>query len=196
MKRLAILLLSFPALALAAALAPAARAGEDVEICYHYGCARRAGVHFSDDDLKRIQAEFAAAGDAAAERAAIASAMALMYLTAAAQTPIWQDRGLNIDDEEAEGRMDCIDHSTNTTTLLHLAQDQGWLKHHDVGPRVRRGRFLIFEHWSARVVERESREEFAVDTWFLDPGQPATIYPLRQWLDGAYPPGREPIRWN
>lgn len=189
MKRLAILLLA------ALACAPAARAGEDVEICYHYGCTKRAGVHLSDDDLKRIQAAFDDVGDPAAERAAIASAVALMYATAAAQTPIWQDRGLNIDDEEADGRMDCIDHSTNTTTWLRLAHERGWLKYHDVGPRAKRGRF-IFEHWSARVVERESRDEFAVDTWFLDPGQPATIYPLRQWLDGAYPPGREPIRWN
>ena len=176
-------------------LAPAAQAGEDVEICYHYGCAKRAGVHFSDADLKRIQAEFAGVEDAAAERDAIARAMAVMYSAAAAQTPIWQDRGLNIDDEDVDGRMDCIDHSTNTTTWLRVVHDQGWLRYHDVGPRAKRGRF-IFEHWSARVVERDSRDEFAVDTWFLDPGQPATIYPLEVWQRGAYPSGRAPIRWN
>ncbi len=39
-------------------LAPAARAEQDVEICYNYGCTKRAGVHFSDEQLKRVQAEF------------------------------------------------------------------------------------------------------------------------------------------
>jgi hypothetical protein len=175
--------------------APAAYAEQDVEICYHYGCTKRAGVHLSDAQLKRVQAEFAEVQDAAAEREAIARAVAVMYATAAEQTPIWQDRGLNIDDDEVDGRMDCIDHSTNTTMWLRVVHEQGWLKYHDVGPRARRGRF-IFEHWSARVVERGTQDEFAIDTWFLDPGQPATIFPLDVWQRGAYPAGLAPIRWN
>jgi hypothetical protein len=182
-------------LALAALLAALpARAEQEAELCYNYGCTDKAAVRFSTDDLKRIQAAFGDVGDAADERRAIAAAVALFYASAATQTPIWRDRGGNLADDEADGRMDCIDHSTNTTTWLRMLDGQGWLKFHTVGERVRRGRF-IFEHWSARIVESGSRDEYAVDTWFLDPGLPATIYSLPEWLGGAYPPGTEPVRW-
>jgi hypothetical protein len=188
-------------LLLLAALAPLAaalpvRAEQEAPLCYNYGCNARVEVRFSGQDLKRIQAAFEGVTGPVDERKAIAAAMALLYASAAAQSPIWRDRGGNIDDAEVDGRMDCIDHSTNTTEWLKLLDERGWLKHHRVGERVRRGRWLIFEHWSARIVEADTRAEFAVDTWFLDPGEPAVIYPLREWLDGAYPPGREPIRWN
>jgi hypothetical protein len=181
---------------IALAAAAPARAEQEATLCYNYGCSAHAAISFSSEDLKRIQAAFSDVADPAAERHAIATAMGLFYATAATQSPIWRDRGGNLDDEEADGRMDCIDHSTNTTTWLELLDERGWLRYHRVGERVRRGRFVIFEHWSARIVEADSRAEFAVDTWFLDPGHPATIYPLREWLGGAHPPGREPIRWN
>ena len=184
-----------PAALAALALALPAQGEQEAVLCYNYGCSAKAEVTFSSDDLKRIQATFSEVADAAAERRAIASAVALFYASAANQTPIWRDRGGNLDDEEADGRMDCIDHSTNTTTWLRLLDEHGWLKFHSVGERVRRGRFLIFEHWSARIVEAGSREEYAVDSWFLDPGRPATIFTLREWLGGAYPPGTEPFRW-
>jgi hypothetical protein len=172
------------------------RAEQEAPLCYNYGCSARVAVRFSSQDLKRIQAAFDGVADPVDERKAIATAMAFLYASAAAQSPIWRDRGGNIEDGEVDGRMDCIDHSTNTTEWLKILGERGWLKHHRVGERVRRSSWLIFEHWSARIVEADTHAEFAVDTWFLDPGQPAVVYPLRKWLDGAYPPGREPIRWN
>jgi len=39
------------------------------------------------------------------------------------------------------------------------------------------------------LVERATQQEWVVDTWFLDPGQPATIYSLKAWLGGAEPRG-------
>jgi hypothetical protein len=183
-------------LALAALVAALpVRAEQEAELCYNYGCTTKAAVRFSADDLKRVQEVFGDVADAAAERRAIASAMAVFYSAAAAQTPVWRDRGGNLDDDAVEGRMDCIDHSTNTTTWLRLLDGRGWLKYHAVGERIRRGRF-IFEHWSARIVEFGSRDEYAVDTWFLDPGRPATIFSLPEWQGGAYPPGTEPVRWH
>jgi hypothetical protein len=188
---------ALPALAFLLAAATAAGASDhEATLCYNYGCSAKVAVSFSAGELDRIQAAFSDVDDAAGERRAIASAMALFYVTAAAQSPIWRDRGGNLDDAEADGRMDCIDHSTNTTTWLLVLEELGLLKYHRVGERVRRGSWLIFEHWSARIVEDGSRAEYAVDTWFLDPGEPAVIFPLREWLGGAYPPGRAPIRWN
>jgi hypothetical protein len=118
-----------------------------------------------------------------------------MYFYAGMQSPIWRDHGGNYADDGVDGRMDCIDHSTNTTTWLAILARHGWLRFHEVGTPMQRGRIFTV-HWSARVVESDSGEEYAVDTWFLEPGRPAVIYPAAEWRDGARPPGTEYIRWH
>jgi hypothetical protein len=175
--------------ALALTLAATPAGAEEVAVCFNYGCQQQAVVRYSPFELGRVQAEFARVDSPAAERAALARAVAWLYFDAGAQSPIWRDRGGNFDDDDTQpGRMDCIDHSTNTTAFLRLVERQGWLRFHVVDERVMRGR-LLSEHWAARVVERGSKEEWVVDTWFLDPGLPALIYPLAAWLDGAEPAG-------
>jgi hypothetical protein len=177
------------ALALAAGAAPAAAAAEEVAICFNYGCKAQAVVRYSPFELGRVQSQFVAADSPAAERAAIARAVAWLYYDAGAQSPIWRDRGGNFDDDDTQpGRMDCIDHSTNTTAYLRLIERRGWLRFHVVGERAMRGR-LLSEHWAARVVERGSDAEWVVDTWLLDPGFPAEVFPLEAWIDGAEPAG-------
>jgi len=175
-------------LCLALAYASAA-AGEEALICFNYGCKDTAVVAFDEGELKQVQAQFAGAGTPEAERDAVARAVGFLYFFAGQQSPVWRDRGGNFADDEVEGRMDCIDHSSNTTTFLDLLQRRGWMRFHAVGERVERGRFLS-DHWSARIVAREGGAEFAVDTWFLDPGEPASIFSLEDWLGGAWPPGR------
>ena len=176
-------------LAIALALAAGAAAADDVMICFNYGCKERALVSYSPLHLGQVQAQFADVASPADERAAIARAVAWLYFYAGMQSPIWRDRGGNFDDDETQpGRMDCIDHSTNTTAYLRLIERRGWLKFHTVGEPALRGR-LLNDHWAARVVERGSGEEWVIDTWFLDPGLPASVYPLKAWLDGAEPAG-------
>jgi hypothetical protein len=44
---------------------------------------------------------------------------------------------------------------------------------------------LIFNtHWNAVIVDHGNGDEFAVDSWFLDNGQPPIIQPLNDWLSG------------
>ncbi len=180
---------AFRAAACLAALAALPCAAEEVSICFNYGCAERTTVRYSPLQLGQAQAPLAGADSPAAERAALAHAVAWLYFHAGTQSPIWRDRGGNFDDDEARpGRMDCIDHSTNTTAFLRLLERRGWLRFHSVGEPALRGR-LLNDHWAARVVERTSGEEWVVDTWFLDPGLPASVFPLKAWLDGAEPPG-------
>lgn len=174
--------------AVVALLVAGPAAAEEVAVCFNYGCSERAVVRYSAFELGKVQAEFARADTPAAEREAIARGVAWLYYYAGAQSPIWRDRGGNFDDDTQPGRMDCIDHSTNTTAYLQLIERRGWLKFHRVGERVLRGRMLS-DHWAARIVERDSKGEWAVDTWFLDPGLPAVVFPLKAWLDGAEPAG-------
>ena len=176
------------ALALAFA-ACTAYAGEEVLVCFNYRCSDTAAITFDEAELKQIQAQFVDAHTPEAERDAVSRAMGFFYFFAGQRTPVWRDRGGNYADDGADGRMDCIDHATNTTTFLEILRQRGALRFHAVGEWVERGRFLT-EHWSARIVERDDGAQFAVDTWFLDPGEPASIFVLEDWLGGAWPPGR------
>jgi hypothetical protein len=168
-------------------------AEEELPVCYNYGCQALATVRLEPAQLKQVASLFARVESPKGERAAIAAAMAWLYAYAGEQTPIWLDRGGNLEDEELPGRMDCIDHSTNTTTWLALLERRGWVRFHTLADPVQRGR-LLSVHWAARVLEKPSGAHWVVDTWFLDPGYPATIYPLDEWMDGARPPGTEIFR--
>lgn len=166
-----------------------ASASEEALICFNYACRDTAVIEFDEAQLKQVQGQFADAATPEAEREAVARAVGFLYFFAGQRSPVWRDRGGNYADGEVDGRMDCIDHSTNTTTFLDLLERRGWMRFHDVGERAERGR-LLSEHWTARIVERDGGAQFAVDTWFLDPGEPASIFTLEEWLDGAWPPGR------
>jgi hypothetical protein len=181
------------AVALCLACLGAGARAEEVPFCLNYGCSTLETVRLDPAQLRRVTALFAAVDSPAAERRAIAAAMAWLYSYAGEQTLAWLDRGGNIDDESVPGRMDCIDHSTNTTTWLKLLERRGLVRFHAVAEPVQRGNVLTV-HWGARVREKASGAEWVVDTWFLDPGYPAAIYPLAEWARGAHPPGTEPFR--
>ena len=170
-------------------LCGAARAqSTPVRVCYDYDCAREAKVQIADATLMRIGASLKQAEDASGERAQIARAVADIYIIAGQQTPVWRDCGGNFDDDrDLPGGMDCIDHSTNTTAFLQLLEGAGLLRFHQVAPPLRRSRYLVVDHWTARVAEFDSGAEFAVDTWFFDPGVPAVIMPIAAWRAGGEP---------
>ena len=160
---------------------------DEVTICYNYGCYARAPVDYSAQQLAALQRELAAAGDAATEREAIAEVVGRMYAIAGEQTPVWRDRGGNYADGGENGKMDCIDHSTNTTAFLRLLQAHGWLRYHEVLEPLMRRRFFFGEHWAARIRERETQKVYIVDSWFFDNGHPAAVLPLEDWLAGKAP---------
>ena len=177
------------ALALSTALALpgwSARADE-VTICYNYDCYATAPAEYGEAQLIPLQQALAAAGDAQEERKAISLVIGRMYAIAGEQTPVWRDKGGNYADVGETGRMDCIDHSTNTSAFLRLLQARGWLSFHEVLEPVMRQRYFFAVHWAARIRERETREEYVVDSWFFDNGQAAGVYALRDWLSGKTP---------
>jgi hypothetical protein len=175
-------------LAVFAGVAPAAR-GDEVTICYNYGCHAKAQVAFDEPRLARLRALLAAANDAAAERAAISLAIGRMYAIAGEQTPVWRDKGRNYADGGENGRMDCIDHSTNTDIFLRLLQARGWVRFHQVLEPLVRTRFLFAVHWAARIRDRESGRVYVVDGWYFDNGHPAAVFAVEEWLAGRNPDG-------
>lgn len=167
---------------------PVAAQDVEVRICFDYACAHQAEARFDAATMASVAQLFEGVSDAADERLRLAHGVAQLYLAASLQTPIWRDRGGNRnDDNTVPGAMDCIDHSTNTTQFLRLMARAGMLQFHQVEQPVRRVRWLVAEHWSARVVESVTGNEYAIDSWFYDLGTPAVVMRLADWRDGAPP---------
>ena len=174
---------------LLAALVGAAQAAraDEVTICYNYGCFARAPVDYSEEQLERLHQQLAAAADASAEREAISAVIGRMYAIAGEQTPVWRDKGGNYADGGDNGKMDCIDHSTNTTVFLKLLHARGWLRFHEVLEPLGRRHLIVAKHWAARIRDRKTQEVYVVDSWFFDNGQPAGVYAVKDWLAGKTP---------
>lgn len=162
--------------------------GVQVRICFNYGCTQQAQARFDQTALGGVARLLEGARDAVDERRLLAYAVAMLYVEAGRQTPIWRDRGENIyDNTELPGAMDCLDHSANTTAFLRMLSQHGLLRYHRVGEPVWRMLWFLSEHWSARVIETASGGHYTVDTWLFDPGTPAVVLPLRAWRAGADP---------
>ena len=171
----------------------AGAAVERVQVCFNYGCLAEAEVTFDAGQLEDVRRLLVGAPDAAGERAVIGTAIGRLLGWAGRQSPIAADKGGNFADDGAYGRMDCIDHSTTTTRLLRLLEARGWLRFHRVLDPALRLRFLFFQHYSALIEETSgpgsdaASARYAVDSWFLDNGQPAMVMPLDVWLAGGGP---------
>lgn len=160
---------------------------DELIICYNYGCAAIDTVDTDVNMLNAMHRLLLRANDAASERDALALSIGLFEISAGLQTPTWADKGGNADDDGVDGRMDCIDESTNTNNYLLLLEGKGWLRYHRVLTPVMRAPIWVNDHWAARIVETRSGQEFAVDSWFFDNGRPAFVAPQEEWRKGAKP---------
>ena len=176
--------------ALLLGLAGFAIADESVRVCHGYGCLVQTRIRYTEGQLGQLRRMLFAAVDAASERKILGEAVGRLYGWAGEQSEIHGDRGGNYADDNASGKMDCIDHSTSTTRLLRLLTARGYLRWHRVlEPEARNFAGLIPVHWSAVIEEKTNGEPalFVVDSWFVDNGQPAVILPLDEWKKGAGP---------
>lgn len=175
---------------LLAGLSTSLFADETVRICHGYGCDYQVSVRFTEGQLGQIRRMMFAATDAATERGVLAVAIGRLYGWGGEQSDIHNDRGGNVADDDVSGKMDCIDHSTSTTRLLRLLTQRGYLRWHRVlEPEARNFAGVLPVHWSAVIEEKREDEprRFAVDSWFVDNGQPAVILLLDEWKKGAGP---------
>jgi len=176
-----------------ALLAPWLATAAEVSLCFNYGCQSEASVEVGEEMLAGIAASLAGAGAAAEERRRLAAAVGRLYRLAGRQSPIGADRAGDYLDAGAYGRMDCIDHATSTTRLLQLLERRGMLHFHRVLEQRRRTRFLLFQHFSAvleeipRLQAQGDPRRYAIDSWFVEQGEPAVVLPLEAWMDGEGP---------
>ncbi len=154
----------------------------EIPICYNYSCNRTAHVRPSAGDWTMVVDQFKpAAGSPVEERQMIQRAIAMLEQIAGEQTPTFRDRGRNPVVNEWPGQMDCIDESTNTARYLELLQQRGLLRWHGVVERAYRAPYILDQHWAGQIVELQTGNHYAVDSWHLDNGEPPYIQAISDW---------------
>ncbi len=162
--------------------------------CTDYHCDEGETVSLSAAQWQEIRALFATTSNAQEERQQIRKAIALLETQVGAITGTSRDLAKNVAGAGLPGQLDCISESKNTTTYLRLMDADGLLHWHTVEERRLRHPWILDLHWSAVIRDTDTGQRYAVDSWFLDNGQPPYIQPLEQWLSGrAFDSGQEQL---
>jgi hypothetical protein len=163
----------------------ASPAAERFSVCHGYDCTFRSEIALRPEEWRAVEALFQPLpASAAAERRAIGQAIALFERQVAERIGTEVDTpGLAYIAAGDPTQQDCIDESTNATVYLTLLRDAGLMRRHEVADVASRGVFLDFRwyHQTAVMLDLESGEEWAVDSWFERNGVPPVIVPLGRW---------------
>jgi len=158
-----------------------------LRICFDWSCASKQTMTFTSHDM-----------DVVKKRMATCSGTTLHDRLQRVRIGIWQmeslaqkyqpllanDRAINDFEASVQGRMDCVDNSSNTTTYLHIFHDIGELAGWTVSsPRVRYRFDVNAVHWTAVIVDAESELPWSVDSWYRPNGHLPMVMPLRSWFD-------------
>jgi hypothetical protein len=161
--------------------APAARTAY---ICHGYTCRIVTPVRFSAEEFARIAGSLASgAPDAAAERQALSESVQTFEAIVGARAGTSGDLPAMQFAKPADDQLDCIDEATNTTSLLLLLAEQGYLRHHRVEPPSARGFFLDlrYPHATAVLTDTSSGVKWAIDSWPRANAEPPVVQPLAAW---------------
>lgn len=157
-------------------------------ICFNHGCQSLADVKLAPEQWHEIRQFFSpATGSPQEERSRIAQAVGKLETLVGKSTSTDKDRGGNIAGLWMTNQMDCIDESTNTYTYLVMMKNDGLLKYHKPSGKATRILPYIFPHTTAVIQNISTEEKYAVDSWFMDNGQPPYVVPLGTWRWGWKP---------
>ncbi len=152
--------------------------------CTDYHCDEGQTVTLTEDQWQAVRALFTPTQSPAGEREQIRRAVALLETQVGLITGTWRDLAKNATGAKQPGQLDCISESKNTTTYLQLLLTDGLLRWHRVEERELRRPWIVDLHWAAVIHDRSTGQRFAVDSWFLDNGQPPYVQQLEQWRSG------------
>ncbi len=162
--------------------------------CTDYHCDEGETVSLSSRQWDQVRSLFSSPRTAAQERQQIRKAIALLEVEVGNITGTSRDLAKNVAGSGQPGQLDCISESKNTTTYLQLISNDGLLRWHAVEERRLRHPWILDLHWAAVIRDKQADKRYAVDSWFLDNGQPPYIQPLDQWLSGrAFDSGQEQL---
>ena len=172
-------------------LSPEYKIGADgsvtLRICFNWSCARRQTIIFTPGDMALLKQSMAlCSGTSLHDRLQhVRIGIWQMQLLAQKYQPLLAN-DLAINDLEAgvEGRLDCVDSASNTTTYLQILRDlrelAGWRV---ASPTVRNRYDLTAVHWTAVIIDTGSAVPWTVDSWYRPHGHLPMVMPLPSWSD-------------
>jgi hypothetical protein len=116
------------------------------------------------------------------ERLLIRRAIARFERITGEHTPTHNDLAGNASLFSADGQMDCVDESTNTTTHLLLLEEHGLLRWHKVVARAMRVHYFLDLHFTAPISELDTETMYAIDSWHRANGEPPYVQKYAAWL--------------
>ncbi len=155
-----------------------------VHVCHGYSCRIVTPVRLSAADIAKIAGDLrGGTSGAEAELKAISRAVQTFEKIVGPRIGTGNDLpGMQFGQAKPD-QMDCIDEATNTTSLLMLLSEHGYIQHHVVREPASRGFFLDgrYPHATAVLSVKGSKEKWAVDSWPRANGEPPVVQPLPVW---------------
>jgi len=163
--------------------------GNTVWVCSAYGCQEQTKFRFTSADIAKIRQIFRRTkkGDTPhQERRAVAYAIAWMEKRVGKKIGTSADRpGMDFAASGDPNQQDCVDEATNTTSYLMVMQHNNLLKHHRVGRPFSKGNILqgikYWPHWAAILIENETGQRYAVDSWIYENGVNPAVVKAEEW---------------
>jgi hypothetical protein len=156
-----------------------------LRVCYNWSCAVRKRITFTPADLAAVKGYLSQCTGTSLHDRVQKLRVGIWQLQLVAQKYLPQlanDREINEFDREVDGRLDCVDSSSNTTTYLKILQDLGELPGWSVTtPEVRNLMDFHGVHWTAVVVNSDGTR-WSVDSWFRPHGHLPFVMPLADWV--------------
>ncbi len=167
-----------------------------LRVCFNASCAGQQTMLFSAEEMTSVAAQMktCAKNPGESNRNTLIQRLRIgvwqMELLAKKHyPPLANDLPVNDQEFGVEGRTDCVDNATNTTTflkvLLELGHLQGW---QIIEPKVRKPWDINRVHWTAAVRD-SSNKTWSVDSWFRRHGHLPFVMPLSNWQ-------REELAWE
>ena len=157
-----------------------------LRICFNWSCARKRTMTFTPDDVALLKSQMAICRGKGLEDRLQRVRIGIWQMELLAQKylpSLANDLAINDFEAGVDGRTDCVDNATNTTTYLHILQGiqelDGWQVS---SPKVRNLFDVTSVHWTAVIIDTESKTPWSVDSWYRPNGHLPMIMPLASWI--------------
>ncbi|WP_323771543.1 hypothetical protein [Antarctobacter sp.] len=155
--------------------------------CGSHNCSKRIAVSLSAKEWATARAPLMRRPrSAGAERRALAEALRRLEVMVGEKTGYNSD--LAYSTLQVAGKaQDCVDEMVNTAVYLPMLDDAGLLRLHRPGQRVTIG-FMTRRFWThtvASIVQKDTGQEFIVETWAVDHGKTPYIMDRKAWAANA-----------
>lgn len=159
------------------------------EICQGGGCVQSDMLSLTAAEWDNVVQLFTPPpASAEAERESIAKAIGVLEDMVGTKIGTAADRAGTFNNSDYLHQQDCNDEAINSTTYMRLMQQAGLIRFHEILDTRTRKFFLTgWPHSTAAIREQATKAEYAVDSWFYDNGNPATVLPMATWKDGYIP---------